>query len=130
MEAYPTDMNKRFQVGVRMFQLGRYSDSIPIFQQSRNDPKFKVASSVALGRAFLEADFVDEAVDTFKDLIEGYEIKNDNKYTDMLYWYGRSLEKKGDSEAGLRAYSSVAQSNFNYLDVQARIKRLRAARAT
>jgi len=59
-------------------------------------------------------------------VLEGYEIKNDNKYTEMQYWYGRALEKKGDVQSALKAYSGVAQSNFNYRDVQARIKRLRA----
>jgi tetratricopeptide (TPR) repeat protein len=128
MEAYPTDMSKRYHVGARLFELGRYDEAIPIFQQSRADPKFKVQSSIALGRAFLEADFVDEAADTFKDLIEGYEIKNDAKYTEMLYWYGRALEKKNDVDGALKAYSAVAQANFNYMDVQARIKRLRDLR--
>ena len=126
MEAYPTDMSKKYQVGARLFALGRYDEAIPIFQQSRADPKFKIASSVALGQAFLEAGFVDEAVDTLKDVLDGYEIKNDTKYTEMQYWYGRALEKKGDVQSALKAYSGVAQSNFNYRDVQARIKRLRA----
>ena len=31
-----------------------------------------------------------------------------------------------DVQSALKAYSGVAQSNFNYRDVQARIKRLRA----
>ena len=126
MEAYPTDTSKKYQVGVRLFQLGRHSDAIPIFQQSRADPKFRIPSAVALGQSFLEAGFVDEAVDTLKDVLESYEIKNDSKYTEMQYWYGRALEKKGDVQSALKAYSGVAQSNFNYRDVQARIKRLRA----
>jgi tetratricopeptide (TPR) repeat protein len=126
MDAYPTDMSKKYQVGARLFQLGRYDEAIPIFQKSRDDPKYKIASAVALGQSFLEAGFVDEAVDTLKDVLEGYEIKNDTKYTEMTYWYGRALEKKGDVQAALKAYSGVAQSNFNYRDVQARIKRLRA----
>src|SRR5262249_35142903 len=123
MEAYPTDTSKKYNVGARLFALGRYDEAIPIFQQSRSDPKYKIASSVALGQSFLEAGFVDEAVDTLKDVLEGYEIKNDTKYTEMQYWYGRALEKKGDVPAALKAYSGVAQANFNYRDVQARIKR-------
>jgi hypothetical protein len=44
----------------------------------------------------------------------------------MSYWYGGALEKKGDVQAALKAYSGVAQANFNYRDVLARIKRLRS----
>src|SRR5262245_37111512 len=47
-ENYPTDMSKRYNLGVRMFQLGKYDECIPVFQQARNDPKFKVAATVAL----------------------------------------------------------------------------------
>jgi len=126
---YPTDMSLKFQAADRMFQLGQYGEAIPIFQQARNDPKFRVAATVGLARAFLDADFVDEAIDTLKDLIEGYEVKSDSKFTEMSYWYGRALEKKGDVQAALKAYSGVAMANFNYRDVQGRIKRLRTAPA-
>ena len=124
-ENYPTDMEMRFNLGDRLFLLGRYDEAIPIFQQARNDPKFKVAATVGLARSFLDAGFVEEAVETLKDLIEGYETKNDKKYIYMCYWYGRALEKKGDIQGAIKAYSGVAMQEFNYLDVQARIKRLR-----
>ena len=52
-------------------------------------------------------------------------MKGDEKSIDMHYWYAMSLEKKGDLPAALKNYSQVAQWNFNYRDVQARIKRLR-----
>jgi tetratricopeptide (TPR) repeat protein len=125
-ENYPTDMGIRYNLAARMFSLGRHDEAIPIFQQARSDPKYRVAATVALGQSFLEAGFVDEAVDTLKDLIDNYEVKGDTKYTEMSYWYGRALEKKGDVQAALKAYSGVAQANFNYRDVQARIKRLRS----
>ena len=64
-ENYPTDMRFRFEVAVRMFLLERYQDSIPVFQQSRNDPKYHDEAAIYLGRAFLEAGYTDEAVDTF-----------------------------------------------------------------
>jgi hypothetical protein len=38
-----------------------------------------------------------------------------------------ALEEKKDVPAAIKAYSTVAQADFNYRDVQARIKRLRAA---
>jgi hypothetical protein len=45
----------------------------------------------------------------------------------MHYWYGRALEEKGDTAAAVKNYSQVAQWDFNYKDVQTRIKALRAA---
>jgi hypothetical protein len=44
----------------------------------------------------------------------------------MHYWYARGLEQKGDIQSALRNYSQVAQWDFNYRDVQTRIKQLRS----
>jgi tetratricopeptide (TPR) repeat protein len=125
-ENYPTDLSLKYQIAVRLYKLQRYDEAIPMFQTSRSDPKFRTDATIALGRSFLDAGFVDEAVETLKALIDDYQLKGDLKSIDMTYWYGRSLEQKGDKAAALKAYSQVAQWNFNYLDVQARIKRLRS----
>src|SRR6185436_1179249 len=100
----------------RMFDLGQFSEAIPVFQNARRDPKFRVEATIALGRSFLEAGFSDEAVDTFKGLIDEYQLKGDDKSIEMTYWYGRSLEEKKDIPTAIKAYSSVAQLNFNYRD--------------
>jgi tetratricopeptide (TPR) repeat protein len=125
-ENYPTELRYKFEAAARLFQMERYGEAIPLFQESRRDPKVKVDSSVALGRAFLEAGFSDEAVDTLKVVIDEYQLRGDAKSIDMTYWYARSLEAKGDIPAALKQYSQVAQWNFNFRDVQARIKKLKA----
>ncbi|MGH7176265.1 MAG: tetratricopeptide repeat protein [Tepidisphaeraceae bacterium] len=126
-ENYPTQLEYRYQMARRMFDLGRFGEAIPVFQQSRQDPKFRVDASMWLGRAFLDAGFVDEAVDTLKAVIDEYALKGDPKSIEMTYWYGRSLEEKKEKAAALKAYSQVAQWNFNFRDVQGRIKSLRVA---
>lgn len=122
---YPTDLRQKFETGKRLFELTRYSEAIPILQQAQTDPKFRDEAGVLLGRSFLEADFVDEAVATLRNRIEAYQIEGDKKAKEMHYWYGRSLESKGDVEQALQAYSQIAQWDFGYLDVQNRIKELR-----
>jgi len=124
-EAYPTDMSYRYHMAVRLFQLERYQDAIPVFQQARQDPRFRSDAGIALGRAFLESGFIDESIDTLHDLIETYELKGDAKSKEMYYFYGRGLEQKSDTAAALKAYSQVFQWDANYRDVQARIRRLR-----
>ena len=126
LENYPTDNTARFHVAQRMFLLGQYQEAIPVFQQVRQDPKYRVAGSVLLGRAFLEAGFADEAVETLKVTLDDYPAKGDEKSLDMYYWYGRALEVMNDNAGAIKQYSQVAQINFNYRDVQERIKRLRS----
>lgn len=125
-ENYPTDMSIRFEVAKRLFMLERYGDAIPVFQQARQDPKHRINAGILLGRSFLEAGFVDEAADTLKACIDEYQIRGDDKAKDMSYWYARAQEQKGDMQTALRSYSQVAQWDFNYRDVQNRIKKLRS----
>jgi hypothetical protein len=124
-ENYPTDMSIKFRIAERMFFLEQFSEAIPIFQQARNDPKYRHDAAIYLGRAFLEAGFTDEAVDTLRAVIGEYQLHGDPKSIEMHYWYGRALEKKGDNASAIKAFSQVAQWDFNYRDVQARVKRLR-----
>ena len=126
LENYPTDTSIRYEVAKRLFALKRYTDAIPVLQQVRNDPKYRVEAGIYLGRSFLEAGFEEEAVDTLRGLCGEYEIQGDEKSKLMNYWAGRALEQKGDLQDALGHYSKVAQWDFNYLDVQARIKDLRA----
>jgi tetratricopeptide (TPR) repeat protein len=125
VDAYPTDTRFRFEMAKRMFALGKFDEAIPVFQHVRNDPKYRVEATSMLGRAFLHNQFVEEAVDTLKASIDEYQLKGDEKSKEMYYWYARALEEKPDIAAALKAYSQVAQWDFNYRDVQGRIKRLR-----
>lgn len=129
-ENYPTDMGIKFEMAKRLFVLERFDEAIPVFQAARNDPKYRTEAGIFLGRAFLAAGFVDEAVDTLKGLIDSYELAGDAKSIEMTYWYARSLEQQGDTASAIKSYSRVAQWNFNYRDVQSRVKRLRSGGAS
>jgi TolA-binding protein len=127
VENYPTDTRYRFEMAKRLFALSRFDEAIPVFQHVRNDPKYRGEAALYLGRAFLESGYLDEASDTLRGVIEDYQLKGDEKSKDMYYWYGRTLEQKGDLAAALKSYSQLAQWDFNYRDVQGRVKALRAA---
>jgi hypothetical protein len=122
-------MTFKFQVGQRMFELGQHGEAIPVFQSARQDPKLRMDAALYLGRAFLEAEFVDEAVDTMRELVESYQVKGDDRSKLIYYWYARALEAHNDVQVALKAYSQLAQWDFNYRDVQARIKKLRSSAA-
>ncbi len=124
-ENYPTGGVYKWEVAIRLVQLRRFEEAIPLLQQLRVDPKYKNDAGGLLGRAFLEAGYVDESIDTLAQVTGDYPAKGDVKHTDMMYIYGRALEQKGEKQTALKSYSTVAQANFNYRDVQQRIKKLR-----
>ena len=124
--AYPTDLGLKYQVATRLFALKRYDEAIPVFQQARAEPKLKNDARILLGRAFLESSFVDEAIDTLREVIEEYQLKGDDRSKEMYYWEGRAQEEKGDIDMALKRYSHVFQWESTYRDVQTPIRALRA----
>ena len=126
-ENYPTDMIYHYESGVRLFALDHPNEAIALFQHSRSDPKLRVDASTYLGRAFMACGFGEEAVETLKGTIDEYELRGDARSKELFYWYGNALELKGDAATALKTYSQLVQWDFNYRDVQARIKRLRGA---
>jgi tetratricopeptide (TPR) repeat protein len=126
VQNYPTNSDAKFEVARRLFLLQKYQDAIQLFQQVRADPKHRARATVYLGQCFLRAGFPDEAVDTLRESIENYPAHGDDRSKEMYYWYGRALEEKNDPQTALKSYSKLVQWDFNFLDVQERIKKLRA----
>jgi len=126
-DAYPTEARWKFEMGRRMFSLQNFVGAIPILQQARNDPKFRNDAGILLGLAFLNAGYLDEADETLAILIRDYQLKGDDRSKEMYYWRGRVLEQKSMTEEALQHYSQVVQWDFNFKDVQARIKRLKSS---
>ena len=124
--AYPTEMKYKFEQARRLFDLGRFDEAIPLLQQTQNDAKYRDESRLLLGRAFLAADFPDEAADTLGGVIENYRGEADDRGKAIYYWHARANEAKNDIEEALKSYSQIAQWDFGYRDVQKRIKALRA----
>jgi tetratricopeptide (TPR) repeat protein len=124
-DAYPTDMRWRFEAGRRLFMLGRFQEAIPVLQHSRNDPKFRVDAGNLLGLAFFQVGYLDEADDTLGQMIKDYQLQGDDRSKEMHYWRARVLEQKGMKPEAVSHYSKVAQWDFNFKDVQARLNKLR-----
>jgi tetratricopeptide (TPR) repeat protein len=129
LENYPSDLTLKYEVATRLFELGRFDEAIPAFQQARSDPKLKNDASISLGRAFLDAGFANEAIETLQVVVDEYQLKGDNRSKEMYYWQGRAFEANGNNEMALKRYSQVAQWEFTYKDVQQRIRILRGAPA-
>ena len=89
-------------------------------------PLIALSAGILQGQAFYELKFYDEAIDTLDGLIRDYQIKGDDLSKEMHYWSGRAHEDRGDAEIAIKLYSSIVRMEFNYKDVQSRIKKLRA----
>ena len=123
---YPTDMRLRYEYGRRLFTANKYDKGIEILQHAQNDPKYRVQALNLLGLCFYAKDgFKQEAIDTFRRALDQYELDADETSKELRYNLGRVHQDNGQLEEAVAEYSKVAQWDYNYRDVRARIESLR-----
>lgn len=130
---YPTDLGIKFELGKRYAQAGRHEDAIGQFQQAKADPRNRSAVLLALGEAFFNMDWQDEAVETYRQALEGHADPNDGVGLELRFGLLRSLQKRAESAGDLsgaeEAYklaSSIAIQNIGFKDIRARRDQLKA----
>lgn len=127
VEAYPTDLGLKFELGKRYFDLERYEDSIGMFQEAKADAKHRVAALHYLAQAFQKIEWIDEAVSTFRQARETYRVDNDEIGLSLQYGLMMVLQVKAEIERDLasaeeadRLASAIAIQQINYKDIRAR----------
>lgn len=125
VENYPTDMKMRFEYGRRLMTAKRYDEAIPMFQEARSDPRYKIAALDMIGQCFFFKEWYPDAIETFTQALEGLDVGQDTQSKELRYHLGRAYEADGKVEDALGCYRKVAQIDFNYLDVRTRVDALR-----
>jgi tetratricopeptide (TPR) repeat protein len=125
VENYPTDLRMKYEYGLRLMRNQKYDEAIPFFQAARKDPKHKIMAMNKIGLCFFVKGWFNDAIDTLKEAVEMYEIKDNDIAKDLRYNLARAYEQSGNAENALEMYRKLAQIDFSYKDVRARVDRLR-----
>ena len=130
--AYPTDLQLKYELGVRYLEAQRYNEAIDQLQQAKSEGKNKLKALHALGTAFSAIDWQDEAIDTFRQALEGI-ADNDSSGIELRYSLLCSLQRKAETdreitvaEEGAVLASKIAQLQFGYKDVRQRREALKS----
>jgi tetratricopeptide (TPR) repeat protein len=125
--AYPTDLSLKFELGRRLFESGNTDGAIALFQESQHDAKRRVDSLNYLGEAFMKIGWIDEAVHTFRQAMEGYKVATDETGMGLRFGLLSALQAKAEAERDLavaeeadRLASAIAVQQFNYRDIRVR----------
>jgi tetratricopeptide (TPR) repeat protein len=125
VENYPTDLQGKYEYGVRLVRNKRYDEAIPLFQEAQKDPRRKISSMDKIGYCFYMKGWYTDAIDVFGRAIEAYEIQDDGVAKELRYNLASSYEKQGDTEKALEIFRKIAQLDFGYKDVRQRVDKLR-----
>jgi len=126
VENYPTNLQVKYEYGIRLLQNKRYDKAIPLFQEAQKDPRRKIAAMDKIGLCFYLKGWLADAIDVFNRAIDSYEIKDDSTAKELRYNLGRAYEENGDTDKALEIFRKLAQVDFAYRDVSQRVDKLRS----
>ncbi|OHB68853.1 MAG: hypothetical protein A2Y77_10780 [Planctomycetes bacterium RBG_13_62_9] len=127
VQNYPTDLTAKYEYALRLLRNQRYNEAIPLFQEAQKDPRRKIPAMGKTGYCFFMKGWYADAIDVFTQAIDAYEIKDDAIAKELRYNLARAHEEQGQTEKALEIYRKIAQLDFGYKDVSARVDQLRAA---
>jgi len=122
---YPTDLQVKYEYGVRLLGHKRYDEAIPLLQDAQKDPRHKISAMDKIGLCFFKKGWYADSVDVFKQAIEAYQIKDDRIANELRYNLARAYEEQGQTEQALEIYRKIAQLDFGFRDVRGRVDKLR-----
>ena len=125
VENYPTDLQAKYEYGIRLVRDKQYDQAIPLFQDAQKDPRRKISSMDKIGYCFFGKGWFADAIDIFTQAIDSYEIKDDGTAKELRYNLARAHEAKDETEVALEIYRKLAQLDFGYKDVRQRVDKLR-----
>ncbi|MHC4337352.1 MAG: hypothetical protein ACYSTG_05305 [Planctomycetota bacterium] len=125
VENYPTDMQAKYEYGIRLVNNKQYDEAIPYFQEAQRDPRHKIPAMNKTGFCFFMKGWFSDAVDVFTQAIDAYRMKDDNIAKELRYNLARAYEEQGENEKALDIYRKIAQLDFGFKDVHQRVDKLR-----
>lgn len=131
VEAYPTDLTRKFGYGERLFLTEKYDDAIAMFQESQNDPRFRSKSLALLGQCFFKTGWLPEAIETYRAALE-IRDNPDELRMELSYMLMLALKSKGTQERDLAAAeeaekiaSEITRKQITYRDIRVQREELK-----
>lgn len=124
VQRYPNSLPYKFQLGARYQLAGRYDEAIAEFQQSRNDPKYRGPSVLALGQCFQRIEKYALAMKHYEEAIQEIPDRDADNKKKALYLAGKLAVYLGDFDTGDRYLTALAGMDFRYKDVSTLLDKL------
>jgi tetratricopeptide (TPR) repeat protein len=125
VEAYPTNLDLKFEYGMRLFERGDLLHAVQQFQRSVRDPKRTRHSRTMLGRCFLGQNLPQFAKEQFAEALAQKEVLDDEEALDLYYHLAEAQEALGDYAGALDSYGKIYTVDVMFRDIQARMERAR-----
>lgn len=127
IEAYPTDLGLKYELGKRHFDLGEHEKAVEMLQEAKGDTKNRSAAMLYLGESFRAMGWADESIETLRSALDQHEDTGNEIGMGLRYSLMSSLEAKARADRDLEAAkeadklaSAIAIQQINYRDIRER----------
>ncbi len=121
VEAYPTDTDLRFRLGMLLFETEKTNEATSQFQQTVRDPKFRRRSLSMLGQCFARRGLYDLSVKQFNTALDGITVMDDEA-KGLVYNLGKVYEDMDDYDKAKEQYSRIYEADINFRDIAERME--------
>lgn len=125
IDRYPGDLRVKYQLAECLMQEGKFSDSIPLFQQASRDTRLEPKCLAFLGRCFIQEKKYGLAKRQFQKAVPKIDVHDqEDLFLEVHYWLGRLMESSKDVDAAEEHYGDVLAVQYEYRDTLKRLEKL------
>lgn len=133
VEAYPTDLTRKFNLGKLYYQVRKYEEAIGLLQEAKADVKNRAQVFFYLGLSFQQAGFIDEAIETLRQALTMTPETDEKAVMELQYGLmeallARAVEQRSlaDAEEALKIASSITIKNIGFKQIRQKRDEIRA----
>lgn len=123
VEEYPTDMDLRYELGIRYMDKDMIDQAISELQLAVKSPAKKILALKKLGECFCQKQMYDLAKDQLFKALESMSDMNDMK-KDTIYTLGMVYENMGDLDQATTEYKKIYEVDINFRDITEKIENI------
>jgi tetratricopeptide (TPR) repeat protein len=127
-ERYPGNLFFRYDLGLRYLVTKQYHEAIRELQLSKNDPRRKGVSFLALGKCFQQINQYRLALSHYQTAVEEISERDIDNKKESLRLAGKLALAMGELDAADKHLSVLAAMDFSYKDVSALLDKLAETR--
>lgn len=125
VDRYPQNSKYKYELAKRFMLFQKWSQAIPLLQQSRNDPRIQLQVLMALGECFYNDKKTSLAKHQYEEaagLVNSHEDKD--IFLQVHYILGYLGEKAGEKTKALDHYNKVLGVDYTYKDTIDRLEKV------